>query len=294
MHAQELKKMATRAIEELALALDDGHSESLTAYLAAMGRFHRYSLCNTLLIASARPDATQVAGYRTWQRLGRQVRKGERGITILAPIRRQQAPREPAAPESAAGQPDSPRETAVSFRTATVFDIAQTEGDPLPPFATVQGNPAEYLERLEQFVAARGIALRRGTPPRGALGVSAGGIIVLRDDLAPAEAFSTLVHETAHELLHRDAARHGADRTLLETEAEAVAFVVCRGIGLETNTASADYIQLYDGTKDTLLTSLDRIRTTAIVILEALCPESSALAHAAPTNRGLSDACADA
>lgn len=294
MHAQELKKTATRAIEELALALDDGHSESLTAYLAAMGRFHRYSLCNTLLIAAARPDATQVAGYRTWQRLGRQVRKGERGITILAPIRRQQAPREPATPESTAGQPDSPRETAVSFKTATVFDIAQTEGDPLPPFATVQGNPAAYLERLEQFVAARGITLQRGTPPRGALGASAGGIIVLRGDLAPAEAFSTLVHETAHELLHRDAARRGADRTLLETEAEAVAFVVCRGIGLDTNTASADYIQLYDGTRETLLASLDRIRTTATVILEAIRPETSAPAHAARSNRGLLMSCADA
>jgi hypothetical protein len=86
MNVEEAKKMADGALQQLVAALERGQSDTLKAYLAAMGRFHRYSLRNALLIAVQRPDARQVAGFRTWRRLGRVVRKGERGIAILAPV----------------------------------------------------------------------------------------------------------------------------------------------------------------------------------------------------------------
>ncbi len=92
MQVEKTKKMVDTAIEELAAALEGGRSDTLKAYLAAMGRFHRYSLGNAMLIALARPGATRVAGFRTWQKLGRQVCKGEHGIAILSPIRRRRSP----------------------------------------------------------------------------------------------------------------------------------------------------------------------------------------------------------
>ncbi len=105
--------------------------------------------------------------------------------------------------------------------------------------------------------------------PHDALGVSRGGRISIRPDLEPAVAFSVLAHELAHELLHRGEDRP-ASKTVRETEAEAVAFVVCQAIGLETGTAASDYIQLFDGKAETLAASLDRIQKTAAEIIAAL------------------------
>jgi hypothetical protein len=152
-----------------------------------------------------------------------------------------------------------------------VFDVTQTDGKPLADFATVSGDPSEYLEQLKAFVTSRGIGLTYAALS-GPLGLSAGGRIILRNGLTPAEEFSTLAHELGHELLHRDGANGQTTRTIRETEAEAVAFVVCQAIGLDTNTASADYIQLYDGSRKTLVESLGRIRHTAVEIIEAIKP----------------------
>ncbi len=101
-------------------------------------------------------------------------------------------------------------------------------------------------------------------------GASLGGQILIRDDLSPALEFSVLVHELAHEMLHRDQKRKTLSKTVRETEAEAVAFVVSQAIGLDTNTAAPDYIQLYAGDKDTLAESLDRIQKTATTIIEEI------------------------
>jgi O-succinylbenzoate synthase len=115
-----------------------------------------------------------------------------------------------------------------------------------------------------------GIALEYADLSIGVDGWSAGGRIGIRTGLSPAEEFSVLVHEFAHELLHGTGKRWLVNRTVRETEAEAVAFVVCEAIGLETNQAAADYIQLYDGDRDTLLNSLDRIQRTARVMIDGL------------------------
>jgi hypothetical protein len=86
MNSENIKKITNQAIEQLITALNEGRSETLTQYLAAIGRFHGYSLRNVMLIASQKPTATHVAGFHAWHKLGRFVKKGEKGIFILAPI----------------------------------------------------------------------------------------------------------------------------------------------------------------------------------------------------------------
>ena len=257
--------MADKAMEELISAVENGESQKLTAYLAMLGRFHRYSLGNVLLIASQRPGATRVAGYGTWQQLGRQVRRGEKAIRILAPVRI----RRKGSIESNADD----EEEVIAFRRACVFDVSQTDGKPLPEFAKVLGDPGRALARLKGYVSGQGIRLEYSNRIGPAEGMSTGGGILLRADLEPAAEFSVLVHELAHQRLHQGEEKDS--KTVRETEAEAVAFAVCQAVGLDTNTASSDYIQLYDGKKETLLASLQRIKETAGEIIEALLWEQT-------------------
>ncbi len=272
MKIDEARKLADESLARLADALAWGESEALAAHLATMARFHQYSFGNILLIAVQRPDAARVAGYNTWTRFNRYVRKGERGIAIVAPIRVRRR-KEPAGEADGQEEQDGAPAPVVRFKTAYVFDISQTEGEPLPEPSRVAGDPGGCVERLQALVAECGIVLEVAADLGGADGRSSGGKIVLRAGLSPAEEFSTLVHELAHERLHHgpDAERPG--RTVRETEAEAVAFVVGEAVGLQVGSASADYIQLYRGDKETLAASLDRIQRTAAEILSALFPD---------------------
>ena len=252
MKANHARAISEQAFNEQVDAVDAGKSQKLVDYLKAMGRFHNYSLGNAILIGFQRPDATRVAGFRTWQKLGRYVKRNEKGIAIMAPIvwRR----KVPCTDSEGDGQ-QREEETALAFRTAYVFDINQTDGKPLPEFTRTQGDPRAYTERLERFISGKGIKLER-TNLRIAEGISIGGTILLKASLAPAEEFSVLVHETSHEILHQDPANRPKDKTVREAEAEAVAYVVRQGIGLDVTTASSNYIQLYEGNKKTLMASL--------------------------------------
>lgn len=265
MKRDELRKVARDALEKLIRDVEAGISETLKQYLKAMGRFHRYSMGNAILIGLQKPDAMHVAGFRAWQRLGRHIKKGEHGIAIMAPVVYRRRARQDTGDRDKAVDD----EVVSVFKTAYVFDISQTEGKPLPEFARARGDPGTYLERLERFIAARGIKLERGDL-RIAEGVSIGGTILLKASLAPADEFSVMVHETAHEMLHQDPSNRPKEKTVREAEAEAVAYVVCEGIGLDTSTASSDYIQLYSGDKKVLMGSLERIQRTAAEILEAV------------------------
>jgi antirestriction protein ArdC len=261
-------EIASKALATLAEALEAGNSAALTAYLNVTARFHRYSWTNCLLIAMQCPTATHVAGFRAWLGLGRHVRKGEKGIAILAPIickrkREAQEQDDSSSTAQALGQ-------LVGFRSAYVFDIAQTDGQDLPEFATVKGDPQQHLDRLKAVVASHAITLDYDNAIAPAKGVSRGGSITLLPNQPAAEEFSTLVHELAHERLHRTDRRADTTKTIRETEAEAVAFVVCHAIGLDTNTAAADYIKLYNGDRATLSASLQFIQSTAAEVLKAL------------------------
>lgn len=263
MKTEQAKQLTQDALDRLTEAIEAGQSETLTAYLRAMSLFHRYSFSNIMLIWNQKPDATRVAGFRTWKKLGRYVRKGEKGIAIIAPMLIK-------AREDSQATEQRDNEKMLRFRVVHVFDLSQTDGDPLPEFEKVSGDPGEHTERLEAFVRRRGIVIEYADDLNGAHGLSRGGTIVLLRELTTAEHFAVLVHELAHEMLHRDPESRPESRTVRETEAEAVAFVVSSAIGLETGTAASDYIQLYQGDAETLTASLDRIQRTSAEIIEAL------------------------
>ena len=273
------RQLVAQALDTLAEAIERGESEQLKAYLGTLARFHQYSLSNVFLIAVQRPNATRVAGFRTWQKLGRYVKKGEKGIHILAPIvwRRK---REEAREES---RGDGEEDEVVRFRSVCVFDVAQTEGRPLAEFAQARGEPGKHTSRLMQFAAEQGIEVEFSDALVSAHGLSSGGKILVRKGLPAAEEFSVLAHELAHELLHRGEEEQPSSRTVRETEAEAVAFVVCQAIGLEAVNAAADYIRLYQGSKETLLESLQRIRQAAVEIIGAIMGKVEARGKASDT-----------
>jgi antirestriction protein ArdC len=218
-----------------------------------------------MMIALQCPQATHVAGYTTWQKLGRHVKQGERGIAILAPmLHRLKIKGEDAEEEARTAQ------VVRGFKVVHVFDVSQTDGTPLPEFAKISGDPGIRLAQLHQLVADEGIRLEYDRLPGGVLGRSLGGEITLVPGLQPAEEFSVLVHELAHELLHRGERRQQTNKTVRETEAEAVSFVVSRAIGLDCSTRSSDYIQLYAGDVKVLSESLEHIQRAATKILSAL------------------------
>ena len=266
---QTAKEAIAANVQALIEQLEQGHSDGLTAYLTTMGRFHNYSFGNILEIARQKPDATRVAGLYAWNRLGRKVRKGERGIRILAPVIGARRKKDAEAEKDIRTQHH--QAVLVGFRSAYVFDVTQTEGKDLPELSErVTGNVGEYRERLHDFIAAQGIRLEFKESIAPALGMSYGGRIAILPGQGEAEEFSTLVHELAHEMLHKAERRTATTKTARETEAEAIAFVVGKTIGLTTGRASADYIHLYHGNAALLTESLEVIQKASAVILSAL------------------------
>jgi antirestriction protein ArdC len=264
MNTDTVKQLCDEALGRLATALEQGQSDALKTYLATMSRFHKYSWGNVLLIATQKPNASHVAGFQTWRKLNRFVRKGETGIAIFAPI---------VVKKRNEGEESEDEQTRLfGFRTAYVFDESQTDGEPLPPFATVKGDPMQFTATLETLIGERGIALEYTDRIAPAKGMSSGGRIEVLPGLPAAERFSVLAHELAHEMIHKGERRKNTSQTVRETEAEAVAFVVSHSIGLDTNTAASDYISLYQGDQATLAESLEVIQKTAAEILRAIKP----------------------
>jgi hypothetical protein len=274
---QTAKEMIAANVQSLIEQLEAGHSDALTAYLDAMGHFHSYSFGNVLEIARQRPTATKVAGMYAWNQLGRRVKKGEKGIRILAPIIGIKRKRDEEAEKDITKQNTR---VLVGFRNAYVFDVEQTEGVELPAMREVYGDVGENHDRLVSFIDRQGIELVYTEKIAPALGMSYGGRIAILPGQSKAETFATLLHELAHEMLHKAERRTTTTKVVRETEAEAIAFVVGKAVGLEVGTASADYIALYHGNASLLIESLEVIQQTSAVILAAL--ESSAAAETMP------------
>jgi antirestriction protein ArdC len=269
INRDEALKRSDEALMELAEALKQGSSEALVKYLDTLSRFHRYSFSNCLLIAIQRPDATHFAGFQRWKRLGRYVKKGEKGIFILAPVIRRLKESEDDADASINDCSRSPQRIS-GFRAVHVFDISQTEGKDLPQFSQITGDPGEKLQRLASVIQGRGIELTYQENLGGADGRSEGGKITVLTCMPAAEEFGVLAHELAHELLHRSERRKETTRTIRELEAEAISFVVSKAAGLDGISRSADYIQLYSGDNELLRQSLDQIQNFASMIIEEL------------------------
>ena len=278
MKTEEVKGLVDQQLDALSAALESGHSEGLSTFLSTMAKFHRYSLGNVLLIMAQSPDATHVAGFNTWKSMGRFVKPGEKGIAILAPmlLKGRSADESPSldsvsfSSSDEASSGNSEEEKHLRFRVVHVFDVSQTDGEPLPDLAKVSGDPGDYAERLKGLVHQLSIELVYQDEIGGAMGKSSGGVITIKSGLDPAEEFQVLAHELAHEMLHKGEARAGSTKKSRELEAEAVAFVVSQAVGLDAMGASADYIQLYKGDKEQLSQSLESIRRAAGEILGAV------------------------
>ena len=265
---QTSKEVIAANVKLLIEQLEAGHSEGLIAYLTAMGKFHNYSFGNILEIARQMPTASRIAGMYAWNQLGRRVKKGQKGIRILAPLIGTKRKKDSEA-ESDITKQNQP--VLVGFRAVYVFDVTQTEGAELPDLKErVKGDVGEYRERLIDFILSQGIELEFKESIAPALGMSYGGKIAILPGQSAAEEFSTLVHEASHELLHKSSRRTATTKTVRETEAEAIAFVVSQTIGLDAGNASADYINLYHGNAALLAESLEVIQRTSALILSAI------------------------
>ena len=228
---QPAKDIIAANVKSLREQQEAGHSDALTAYLDAMSRFHNYSFGNILEIARQRPTATRVAGLYAWNQLGRKVMKGQKGIRILAPIFGIERKKDEEANKDVTKQNTL---VLVGFRNAYVFDVEQTEGAELPTLREMTGTVGENRDRLVSFIEAQGIELAFTEKIAPALGMSYGGRIAILPGQSEAEEFSTLVHELAHELLHKAERRTTTTKVVRETEAEAVAFVIGKAVRLET------------------------------------------------------------
>ncbi|HEY8745023.1 MAG TPA: ArdC family protein [Chloroflexota bacterium] len=254
-----LLQTVREGLQALADELAAGKSERLCAVLDFASRFHRYSLCNQALIQAACPTATYVAGYRTWQKLGYQVRKGERGIRILAPR-----------PYTRTSD-DGEEEQRLSFAAVAVFDAGQlTETPALPSHRDAL--PDDQQERYAAVLAAvqaEGIRVEERDDLGSAEGYSAGGVIALRRGLDSRNRTLILLHEWAHELLHKGEAKTLA-RERKEAQAEATAYVVSRHFGL-AHPFAADYLQSWRVlTPDDLERELDAVVRAAGHIIDRL------------------------
>ncbi len=260
--AKELRQRIDDHIEALAKAVDEVRaSDDFRRYLDVQARFHSYSWHNCMLIFSQCPDATRVAGYRAWQKIGRQVRKGERGIRILAPC--------PFKRERATADGDSETVQGMFFKAVSVFDVAQTDGEELPSVdvPTIDSAEDDLLARLARVADSREISVAFQPVSGGAFGVSKRGAIEIDNQHPTGQQAKTLAHELAHEALHWDI-KGPFTRSLAELEAEAVAYVVCQHFGLDTEVRSSRYIALWEGDAKSMRESLERIATTARSIID--------------------------
>lgn len=264
MKREDVKELVERGVRELHEALGAGKSDRLQQYLDVMARFPRYSFNNCILIAIQAPNSTMVQGFRAWKKLGRSVKKGEKGIGIIAPMVGRKE-------DDEGNVSDDGEKSVFGFKVVHVFDVSQTEGDDLPQFAEVSGDAGHNVQAVESLIRSWGIELLYENIAGGADGVSKKGTIVIAPNLEPAKRLLTLVHEAAHEKLHFDSERRKkTSKVIRETEAEAVAHVVCRALGLDTIDHCADYIQLYDGDIEVLTKSMDYIQKTAASILDGI------------------------
>ena len=263
-------KTIERTLEQLCQRLEQGYSGAMARYIKAMSCFHRYSIQNMFLILGQKPEAIHVAGFRTWNKLHRKVKKGEKAIRIFAPVAiKQRDP--PQESESSQGPEEKEQESTLFFRTVCVFDVSQTEGQELPQPTGAQGEASGLIPALEKGIQEAGITVAYQDTGR-ALGKSLKGKIVIKPGMSTAETFGVLAHEYAHELLHQGGAKES--RPVRELEADAVACVVCEYFGIESLEASADYIKMWNGDKQVLIQRMERIRQCANTIIARIEPHT--------------------
>ena len=277
--------------EALADQLADGidaltQSEEWRRYLAAQARFHRYSFGNTLLIMRQCPAATQVASYKRWQEMGRQVRKGESAIWIWAPCTRKVTETS----ETSEDGDGEARRMLSGFRPVPVFDIGQTDGEDLPEVCHLLGGEDEdgMFGRLAAVAEGMGWTVRRapgvdGHPGANGLCEHGARVITVASARSPLQQVKSLAHEMAHALLHGPRVDYPAARGLCELEAESVAYIVAASLGLDTSAYSFGYVAGWQNgdagkAREAIKASGARIQRAAGEILGALAKASELVA----------------
>lgn len=258
-------------------------SEQYQMYLQTMAKFHNYSFNNTLLIAMQRPDATLLAGYQTWQKkFHRHVKRGEKGIKIIAPVpvkeKRQVEKIDEETQEIVIGIDGQPETETVErilprFRVTTVFDVSQTEGEPLPTLEVNElvGDVFIYEDFMKGLEEISPVPFQFQEIDSGAKGYysNAEKLVAIQTGMSQAQTMKTAVHETAHAILHdRDVMEENGitkDRMTKEVESESVAYVVCNHFGLDTSDYSFNYVAGWSSDKEMpeLRSSMDTIRLTS-------------------------------
>ena len=254
-----------------------GESEGWLRWLDVQRRFHSYSWGNALLIVLQCPDATRVAGFKTWLSLNRAVRKGEKSIRILAPMTFKCKACEFAQAGETCGKCGG-NGSRTMFRDVGVFDISQTDGEELPADQVVRligGDDGGLFDRLRALAVSRGISVELVERTGSANGdyTPAKNRIRVSDDMAPAMRAKTLAHEISHSIMHPGGYSE-TERSIAELEAESAAYVVCGSLGLDTSAYSLGYVAHWQGGTDEarkqLKASLTRIQKAAAEILSGI------------------------
>ena len=265
------ERKPNRALELLAANVERIQStDQWKAALEVRARFHKYSFNNCMLIAIQAPEARLVAGYRKWQEMGRQVRKGEKSIAILAPM-----------VKKVELDDGTEERRVIGFRAASVFDVSQTDGEPLPepemPKLLNGDDEAAIRFRTQAEEHARTLGMTVEYVPADALDGANGTYtpstraIQVRDDTSPKQQLKTLIHEIAHGIMHSDPTERTSTR-VTELEAETCAFVTCQTLGLDTGDYSFAYLAHWADSHEDLLKLGDRALKAAESLTAALTP----------------------
>ena len=281
-----------KQLKEISERLEQGvkeifTSERYTEYLNTMSKFHNYSFNNTLLITMQKPEATLVAGYQAWQKkFNRHVKRGEKGIQIIAPapIREKQEIEkiDPVTKEPVIGDDGQPETEIVEmviprFRVTTVFDVSQTEGEPIAELKVPEltGSVQFYDTFMQALQNISPVPIRMMNVEGEAKGYyhQTEKYIAIKEDMSNVQTMKTGVHEVSHALLHdrevMDVEGVLKDQTTKEVEAESIAYIVCNHFGLDTSEYSFTYIASWCESRDmkALKASMDTIRKTSAEII---------------------------
>lgn len=268
------KKGVSTQVQQLLKRIKEGiskiqSSDDWAKWLAMRANFWHFSFQNQLLIALQKPMATYVAGYKAWEKMERQVNRGEKAIRILAPLL-VKAPKEDEEKEDG-----KTAKVLRGFRVVNVFDLGQTSGKTLPQIAhPLKGNgPAGIFEKMQSFIEAKGYKVSFEDTPEGLYGfLDSQKRIVLRKGEARAQSLKTLAHEIGHALGGHLSKDHAA-RDERELEAESCAFVVCTALGLDSSQYSFGYLASWAQASDRnekLLRAAGKASKVAATILKGL------------------------
>lgn len=282
-------------VQELTDKLEQGlqdlfNSDSYRNYLSTMSKFHNYSFNNTLLIAMQKPDATLVAGYKAWQKnFERHVNKGEKAIRILAPapykIKEERDKIDPVTQELLLDKDGNPQKEEVeitipAFRAVSVFDVAQTDGKPIPELAAKEllSDVEGYQDMIRAVEAISPVPIELEEIAGDSKGYydREAKRIAVQENMSESQTLKTMIHEVAHSKLHSKEVEQDEqmkkDRNTKEVEAESIAYTVCQHFGIDTSDYSFGYIAGWSSGRDTkeLRSSMDTIRRTASELITGI------------------------